>query len=75
MNSEVSEDVLQMNWTYNNHYYEEKTIKNLAYGFRKRLQQLINHCTQDHNFGYTPSDFELVEITDVDLAIRMINEG
>ncbi len=39
-----------------NHYNDE-TIESLSANLIKRLKQIIHHCSQDHNFGYTSSDF------------------
>ncbi|MBY0293432.1 MAG: non-ribosomal peptide synthetase, partial [Alphaproteobacteria bacterium] len=57
INAEVKAGVLNIFWTYSKDHYYDQTIKKLSHAFITRLQQLIYHCCQDHNFGYTPSDF------------------
>ena len=59
INSEVRQGVLHIFWDYSTGHYKTETINTLAQGFITRLQQLIQHCSQNHNFGYTPSDFDI----------------
>lgn len=41
--------------------------------FIKRLKELIEHCSQDHNFGYTSSDFQLIDLSQKDLDLTFGN--
>ena len=61
INSEVREGILQISWEYSISHYHQNTIKTVAQSFVNRLKQLIEHCSQNHNFGYTPSDFSLTK--------------
>ncbi|MCP6763251.1 MAG: amino acid adenylation domain-containing protein [Fischerella sp. CENA71] len=60
--SEVIDGRFQVSWSYNKHQYECATIQHLAQTFIQHLDQLIEHCCQPENFGYTPSDFPLARM-------------
>ena len=53
---------LQVVWMYSRNRHLRSTIDGLAASFAHRLRALIEHCRLPESFGYTPSDFELVEI-------------
>ncbi|MBL8675863.1 MAG: amino acid adenylation domain-containing protein [Alphaproteobacteria bacterium] len=61
INAEVKEGTLHVTWTYSQNHFSQLTIEKLSHNFIHRLKQLIHHCCQDHNFGYTPSDFDLTK--------------
>jgi amino acid adenylation domain-containing protein/non-ribosomal peptide synthase protein (TIGR01720 family) len=62
INSIISGERLQINWIYSKNVHQQKTIENLAQEFVKTLQELIAHCLDPQNGGYTPSDFPLVKL-------------
>jgi non-ribosomal peptide synthase protein (TIGR01720 family) len=71
INAEVMQGVLNINCSYSlNHYYPD-TIEALAKGFVLNLRRLIEHCCQDSNFGYTPSDFNLTKLSSEDLKRKL----
>jgi non-ribosomal peptide synthase protein (TIGR01720 family) len=75
INAEVKEGALHAAWTYSQNHYSQLTIEKLSHNFINRLKQLIHHCCQNHNFGYTSSDFDLVTIDQATLIDEMINWG
>ncbi|MDO6428948.1 amino acid adenylation domain-containing protein [Flavitalea sp. BT771] len=46
-------------WNYSSRQYEEETVKQLAEGYMEKLRVLIDHCGQQRETVYTPSDFGL----------------
>jgi hypothetical protein len=58
LNAKVKEEALHLAWTYSQNCCSLEALPNVSFSFMQRLKQLINHCCQDHNFGYTPSDFD-----------------
>ena len=38
-------------------------IRDISLNFQKNLMALIQYCSNSNNFGYTPSDFELLDIS------------
>jgi non-ribosomal peptide synthase protein (TIGR01720 family) len=70
INAEVKEGTLHLFWTYSPNHYLPKTLETLSHNFIHRLKQLIHHCCQDHNFGYTPSDFPLARFTQKNLNVN-----
>ena len=74
INSEVKQGILQIFWSYSTNHYQIKTIETVTQAFLNRLKQIIQHCSQEHNFGYTPSDFDLVKIDQVNLVYQLIKD-
>ncbi len=52
---------LSLTFTYSDQQYQADTIRQLASTYHEHLQTLVSHC-QTH-YGYTPSDFPLVHLT------------
>ncbi|PZD92996.1 hypothetical protein DNH61_25410 [Paenibacillus sambharensis] len=48
---------LEMTVHYNGDAYREATIRQFAEGYRKRLEQLIEHCASKESPERTPSDY------------------
>ncbi|MBY0463081.1 MAG: amino acid adenylation domain-containing protein, partial [Alphaproteobacteria bacterium] len=67
INSEVKNGTLILFLTYSQNHYQDQSIEELSHHLGHRLRQLITHCCQEENFGYTPSDFSLVSLTPKDL--------
>jgi amino acid adenylation domain-containing protein/non-ribosomal peptide synthase protein (TIGR01720 family) len=62
INSMITGEQLQIEWTYSTNFHQDTTIENLAQEFVQTLQQLIAHCLSPENRGYTPSDFPLAKL-------------
>ena len=62
INSVITEERLQINWTYSPNIHQHATIESLAQEFIKTLLGLIAHCSSPESGGYTPSDFSLVKL-------------
>ena len=74
INAEVKEGALHIAWGYSQNHYHKKTLETLSTNLIERLKQLIHHCCQDHNFGYTPSDFDLINFDLIKDAIEVIKK-
>jgi non-ribosomal peptide synthase protein (TIGR01720 family) len=74
INSEVKGNVLHLFWTYSSNHYTQETIEKISHFFITRLKQLIQHCCQDNNFGYTPSDFKLAKLEEINNINQIINK-
>jgi non-ribosomal peptide synthase protein (TIGR01720 family) len=59
VNGRIQDDVLQVDFFYSPNHYQKQTIQKLAQNYEKRLKQIIDHCSDKNNYGYTPSDFTL----------------
>jgi amino acid adenylation domain-containing protein/non-ribosomal peptide synthase protein (TIGR01720 family) len=57
----IQDGALSFTLSYSNEYNKETIVK-IANSFKTNFQNLINHCTNPCNYGYTPSDFELITI-------------
>lgn len=60
--SRVQDGVLSFTFTYSNEYNKDTIVK-IANAYKDHLLTLINHCNNISNYGHTPSDFELVKIS------------
>jgi non-ribosomal peptide synthase protein (TIGR01720 family) len=67
INGEVRENILHVFWSYSTHHYKAETIERVTSAFINRLKQLIEHCSQEENFGYTLSDFNLLSLSQLAL--------
>nr|MDZ8007541.1 amino acid adenylation domain-containing protein [Nostoc sp. DedSLP05]MDZ8097380.1 amino acid adenylation domain-containing protein [Nostoc sp. DedSLP01] len=67
INSIVSGERLQISWTYSTNIHDHATIENLAQEFVLTLQRLIAHCSLPESEGYTPSDFPLAKLNQLEL--------
>jgi len=67
VNGEVRGGKLCFAWSYSINHYHLSTIDKIARGFVQRLAQIIQHCCQNNVFGYTPSDFDLITISQAKL--------
>ena len=72
INGEVRENILHVFWSYSTHHYKSETIERVIQSFVNRLKQIIHHCSQEENFGYTLSDFELVKIDQANLVLQLV---
>ncbi|MCG8672138.1 MAG: amino acid adenylation domain-containing protein [Pseudomonadales bacterium] len=53
---------LQLAWRYSTALHHEKTIRQLSDAFLNHLNNVIEHCVNPDNAGYTPSDFPLANL-------------
>jgi len=64
----VVNDQLKVDFMYNDKIHGRETIEHLSDGFITALRDLINHCIQPESGGYTPSDFDKVELDEEELG-------
>jgi amino acid adenylation domain-containing protein/non-ribosomal peptide synthase protein (TIGR01720 family) len=58
---------LQAEWTYSAEIHNSVTVEKLAHDFLEELQALIAHCLSTKAGAYTPSDFPLARINQMQL--------
>ena len=63
----VVEGELQINWTYSSNIHTQRTAENLAQGYLQAIRSIIEHCHSEDAFGYTPSDFPLAQLNQLEL--------
>ncbi|MEM1319017.1 MAG: amino acid adenylation domain-containing protein [Bacteroidota bacterium] len=56
INSAVSDGELAISWTYSTKQYRTDTVRQLAEVYLKNLEALIQHCQQQREPHWTPSD-------------------
>jgi len=59
INSSIQDGQLSLVWSYSPHDYEEETINQLAKNYIANLIQIINHCKDQKDRTFTPSDLGL----------------
>ncbi|OKH59454.1 hypothetical protein NIES2130_09045 [Scytonema sp. HK-05] len=67
ISSIITGERLQIEWIYSTNIHQHGTIATLAQDFVKTLQGLIAHCSSPESGGYTPSDFSLVKLNQLEL--------
>ncbi|XWK88454.1 MAG: MupA/Atu3671 family FMN-dependent luciferase-like monooxygenase [Phormidium sp.] len=67
INAIITNDKLQIDWTYSSNIHNSSTIEKIAQEFVSTLQELIAHCLSPESAGFTPSDFPLVQISQLEL--------
>ncbi|MEM1173097.1 MAG: SDR family NAD(P)-dependent oxidoreductase, partial [Cyanobacteria bacterium P01_H01_bin.35] len=72
----IVQEELQLYWTYNQAFYRQETIKNLAENFIEALSSLISHCQSLETVIYTPSDFPEANLSQqkLDRFLAKINQ-
>jgi len=63
INAEVKEGRLTVGFKFSTNHYRQESISKFAMHYQRRLQQIIDHCLDENNFGCTPSDFPLANLT------------
>jgi non-ribosomal peptide synthase protein (TIGR01720 family) len=58
----IIEGKLQIVFTYSKNRYHDETISKLTMKYLGHLSAIISFCTSGENNGYTPSDFEMVDL-------------
>ncbi len=63
LNGQVVGGILSIGWTFNRALFDTTTMQQLADEYTSELEILIEHCCAANNFGVTPADFPLLDIT------------
>ncbi len=74
INGSMVNDQLVVSWVYSKKNYKRQTIEDLAQGFMRALQNLMTHCQSSQTGGYTPSDFPLSRLSQIELD-RLVGRG
>ncbi|WP_442935875.1 amino acid adenylation domain-containing protein [Nostoc sp.] len=75
INSIIAGERLQIEWIYSKNVHQHATIATLAQYFVKILQGLIAHCSSPESGGYTPSDFSLAKLNQLELDQLLASLG
>ncbi|MDZ8090959.1 MAG: amino acid adenylation domain-containing protein [Nostoc sp. DedQUE05] len=75
INSIITGDRLQIEWIYSTNVHQQTTIASLAQEFVETLQGLIAHCSSGESGGYTPSDFPLTKLKQLELDQLLASLG
>ncbi|MCG6135476.1 MAG: amino acid adenylation domain-containing protein [Nostoc sp. LLA-1] len=67
INAIITNEQLQIDWTYSSNIHQQETIENIAQEFVETLQDIIAHCLSPENAGYTPTDFPLIQLNQLEL--------
>ncbi|MUG94289.1 amino acid adenylation domain-containing protein [Scytonema sp. UIC 10036] len=62
INAIITNERLQIDWTYSSNIHQHKTIEKIALEFVETFRSLITHCLAPENAGYTPTDFPLIKL-------------
>lgn len=68
----VVNEQLKIDFMFNEKIHERKTIGELSEHFTNALVELIQHCVHPDAGGYTPSDFDMVDLDDEELNSILI---
>ena len=63
INCKVEDAKLLVDISFSRNKYEDPTLQSLAQKFVTELAEVVQCCMRSETVGYTPSDFELAEIT------------
>ena len=75
INGSIIKGRLQMAWFYSRELYQSQTIEKLANSFIDALREIITHCQSPEAGGYTPFDFEDVDLDQGELDELMVELG
>ncbi|MBP5975680.1 amino acid adenylation domain-containing protein [Brasilonema sp. CT11] len=67
INAIIINEKLQIDWTYSSNIHQHETIENIAQEFVETLQDIIAHCLSPENAGYTPTDFPLIQLNQLEI--------
>ncbi|WP_445252994.1 amino acid adenylation domain-containing protein [Nodularia sp. NIES-3585] len=67
INAFIINEQLEINWIYSSNIHQHTTIENLAQEFIGSLREIIAHCLEPENVGYTPTDFPLIKLNQLEL--------
>jgi non-ribosomal peptide synthase protein (TIGR01720 family) len=69
----ITNERLHIDWIYSTNIHQHETIENIAQEFIQTLQKLIAHCSTPENEGYTPTDFPLLKLNQLELDQILAN--
>ncbi|KAB8314800.1 amino acid adenylation domain-containing protein [Tolypothrix campylonemoides VB511288] len=67
INALVVEGELKIDWTYSSHVHAHGTVENVAQSYIQAIRSIIEHCQSEEAKGYTPSDFPLAQLNQLEL--------
>jgi amino acid adenylation domain-containing protein/FkbH-like protein/non-ribosomal peptide synthase protein (TIGR01720 family)/FkbM family methyltransferase len=67
INSVIKNEKLQIDWAYSSNIHQCETIEHIAAEFIEALREIIAHCLVPGTEGYTPSDFPLIQLNQLEL--------
>nr|WP_256390450.1 non-ribosomal peptide synthetase [Pseudomonas yamanorum] len=67
LNGQVFGGELSLNWAFSAERFEPALIQHLADEYAGQLRQLIEHCCEPDHQGVTPSDFNLLSLSQAQL--------
>nr|AEU11006.1 NpnB [Nostoc sp. 152] len=67
VNAIITNERLQIDWEYSSNIHHPSTIENIAQEFIETLREIIAHCLSPENVGYTPTDFPLAKLNQLEL--------
>jgi len=67
VNCHIVDGSLQVDWIYSSDIYRDETIEKISESYLASLSQIIDHCSEASSFGYTPSDFPLSLLNQIDV--------
>ncbi|TRT83455.1 MAG: non-ribosomal peptide synthetase, partial [Microcystis aeruginosa Ma_AC_P_19900807_S299] len=73
INAIITHEKLQIDWTYSKNIHRQETVENLAQEFVETLRAIITHCLLPESGGYTPTDFPLTKIHQLELDKVLAN--
>ena len=62
INGGVNEGQLKFHWSYSTHHYKKDTVEKLSKAFKERLETLVDYCSEEQHYGYSPSDFPHIKL-------------
>ncbi len=70
INAIIANEQLQIHWTYSSNAPQARQLlRSITSEFICELQQLITHCLDPENTGYTPTDFPLIQLNQLELDL------
>ena len=58
---------LHLAWAYSRAVHQRETIQRLAEEFLQQLRAIVSHCLEADAGGYTPSDFPLAQLDQIEI--------
>ena len=62
VSARVQNGQLAMAWRYSANCHDQAVIDQVADAYLTYLSTIVEHCSESSSFGYTPSDFPLVDL-------------
>ena len=67
INALVVSRELQITWTYSSNIHSHNTVEKLAQNYLEAIRSIIEHCQVSDHRGYTPSDFPLAQLNQLEI--------